>query len=54
MSLVDYADTEHFSVSAIFPLEPRFGELPAQGMTCHLYGLSSVSTCKEAVDAAVE
>ena len=54
MLLVDYEDIETLPISSVYPLEPRFSELPPQGIKCRLFGLSSFSASQEASDATVK
>ena len=54
VTLVDYADFETIPVSDVYPLLNRFGQIPCQGMMCHLYGLSPFAVSDVAIEAEIE
>lgn len=55
MTLVDYADFEdNVPISNVYPLLTKFGQVPCQGMMCHLHGLSPFALSDVAIEAEIE
>lgn len=54
LKLVDYADVETVALSSVFALEKRFGEVPTQGLKCHLHGLTPFANSEHTITAEIE
>lgn len=51
---MDYADVETVALSSVFALEKRFGEVPTQGLKCHLHGLTPFANSEHTITAEIE
>lgn len=54
LRLVDYADVETVASSSVFVLEKKFGEVPTQGIKCHLHGLTPFANSEYTITTEIE